>query len=323
MKKVLLLLMFVTFSVEAQSFIENHKIKIDTTEIVQIGSIKQFVDFKGNNKENPILLILHGGPGRSLLQFSDIFTNKLRNDFTIVNWDQRETSKTLDLNSSPNLLTVSLFQQDAVEMVQFLLKKFNRKKIFLVSHSWGSVMGFYLAKNYPDLISAYIPISPVVDCDESSSLSLIVLKKWAKKEKMDVAIEELNTINVPFKTETDFFLFQKWLFVHNEVDGVLTEDFKKNYYKWMETWFPIWKENAKSNLFQIAPEINCPIYFFVGKYDNQTHFKITKKYFKALNAENKKFICLKKSGHTIFNTEPDKVQEEIIKIKSILKLNIQ
>lgn len=129
----------------------------------------------------------------------------------------------------------------------------------------------------------------------------------------NIAAEELQKIKLPFKDKDDFFLAQKWLFVHNGVKGADTEDFKKSYYQWMDTWFPIWKENAETNLFDTVPEIKCPVYFFIGSGDNQSYYTIAEDYYQFLKAKDKKIFWFKESGHTIFNTEPQKLQEIIIK----------
>lgn len=292
---------------------EKKEIRIDTTEAVPIGGIKQVISIKGNNREKPVLLILHGGPGKSLISFSDGFTDKLQNEFVVVNWDQRETGGTLNLNKTKDSLTTDLLKKDALEVVYYLKKKFNQKKIFLLSHSWGSVMGFDIAAKHPELLYVYIPVSPVIDAHKSAVLFVNDLKKWALNTPNNIAAEELQKIKLPFKDKDDFFLAQKWLFVHNGVKGADTEDFKKSYYQWMDTWFPIWKENAETNLFDTVPEIKCPVYFFIGSGDNQSYYTIAEDYYQFLKAKDKKIFWFRESGHTIFNTEPQKFQEIIIK----------
>lgn len=285
---------------------------INTTENVSINGIKQYIAIKGNDVNNPIILFMHGGPGRSIIPFADAFTKQLPDKFIVEQWDQRETGESLKLNSSNEKITVALLQSDALEMVRALLKKYNRKKLYLVSHSWGSVMGFEIAKKHPELFYAYISISPVVDANKGSQLTVNCLKDCAGKTKNDTVLQELSKIKIPYQDTTDIYFAQKWLFAHNEVDGALSEKFKANFYKWLQVWFPVWLENAKSNLFVTAPKIKCPIYFFIGSGDNQTFYTIAEEYYKVLKAKNKKLIWFTKSGHTIFNSEPEKLEQELI-----------
>ncbi len=77
-KSFLLILLSVYFICLSQKNDKINMAKIDTTEVIPIGGIKQFISIKGNNKEKPILLFLHGGPGTSLVAVSEKFTDKLK-----------------------------------------------------------------------------------------------------------------------------------------------------------------------------------------------------------------------------------------------------
>ncbi|ELY2016419.1 alpha/beta hydrolase [Flavobacterium psychrophilum] len=318
MKKTsfLLILLLTSFVCQSQKFENINILKIDTTEIVQIGGIKQFISIKGNNKENPILLFLHGGPGTSLVESSEKFTEKLKNEFVVVNWDQRETGETGKINSVNENLTPEFFKNDAYELIKYVLDKFKHKKLYLVSHSWGSVLGFDIAEKHSELLYAYIPISPIVDQNKASKLTMEMLNNWAIKTKDSNAITELNLVKIPFENQNDLFYSQKWLFIHNGVEFARKEDFKTNYYKWLATWFPIWKKSTENNLFETLRKINCPIYFIEGNGDKLKSHYIVKDYFEFIKAPKKKMFWMKKSGHTVYNSEPEKLQKIIIeKIK--------
>ncbi|MEQ9120422.1 alpha/beta hydrolase, partial [Fulvivirga sp.] len=256
----LLLLLTISFVCHSQSK-DIDLALIDTTEIIHIGGIKQFISIKGSNKKNPILLILHGGPGSSLIESSEKFTDKLISEFVVINWDQRESGETLKINSSNEALTPELFKNDTYELIKYIMNKFRKEKIYLVSHSWGSVLGFDFAEKHPELLYAYIAISPIVNQNRASFLTMEMLKKWANQNHEIDAIRELNLVNLPFENQNDLFYSQKWLFIHNGVEFAKKEDFKKKYYTWMSTWFSIWRESTGGNLFENLPKVECPIYF--------------------------------------------------------------
>src|SRR5262245_34936946 len=61
---------------------------------VPIGGIDQWIQIRGEDRGNPVLLVLHGGPGWP----NAVFTLPLRSwerDFTVVQWDHRGAGKTL------------------------------------------------------------------------------------------------------------------------------------------------------------------------------------------------------------------------------------
>jgi pimeloyl-ACP methyl ester carboxylesterase len=314
MKKILFLLIILSISFVCQSQkTENPNVsKIDTTEIVQIGGIKQFISIKGNDRNKPILLFLHGGPGTSLVAVSEKFTDQLKANFVVVQWDQRETGQTFKLNSTNEKLTAEVFKNDTYELIKYLLEKFKHKKLYLASHSWGSVLGFYIAEKYPELLNAYIPISAIIDQNKGALLTMEMLNKWAQKTNNETAIKELKLVKIPFESKDDLFYSQKWLFVHNGVDFALKDDFRTKYYEWLSIWFPMWIKSVQEKPFETISEIKCPIYFIEGNGDKQKSHYIVKDYFEFIKAPKKKLFWMKKSGHTVFNTEPEKLQKIII-----------
>jgi len=68
---------------------------IDEGKYVELGGIDQWVTIRGENRDNPVLLFLHGGPGDATNPWSyAVFRSWLRH-FTVVQWDQRGTGRTL------------------------------------------------------------------------------------------------------------------------------------------------------------------------------------------------------------------------------------
>jgi pimeloyl-ACP methyl ester carboxylesterase len=302
---------FTSFS----SVIDNDTLALDTTEYVEIGNILQFIKTEASDTANPILLFLHGGPGRTYMGATETFSDSLIEEFIFVQWDQRKTGKTLDTNSVDDPLSVEQMQNDCEQLVLYLLKKYNRKKLFLVSHSWGSVLGFDLAKKHPELVHAYISISPIIDQVKATQLTVKMLKKWAKKENNTVALKELNAIDIPLETKLDLFYQQRWLFIYNGVDFAKRADFRDVYFEWMDMWFPLWNSSVQTDQFTLTPELKCPLFLFEGIGDKQKSHYLVKRYYKSVKAPMKEFVWFKESGHTVFNTEPLKLQMEIIAAK--------
>ncbi len=79
--------------------------KLDYYDTLKIGGINQVVWIKGKANA-PLLLFLHGGPGSSRMAQADLFSNELQQYFRVVQWDQRETGKTLKLNATAGAITL-------------------------------------------------------------------------------------------------------------------------------------------------------------------------------------------------------------------------
>lgn len=283
---------------------------VHTSEAVSIGGIQQWISINGTDDHHPVLLFLHGGPGNSAMGYADKFTSKLQEHFVVVFWDQRESGKTAKLNASPEPISLSLMESDALEMIQYLLARFSQKKIFLMGHSWGGFLGLRMAASHPKLLSAYFAISPMVHQIESEQLALEWMKKSAIERNDRAALDELAMIKIPFENGEQLYCDRKWLAfgMGNKAPG---EAFVET---WAEKWLALYNEASQVNLFLDAPEIKCPVYFLIGSHDYQTYAKLTEQYFKMVKAEKKELFWFTNSSHNLNLTEPGKLQDIVISL---------
>jgi pimeloyl-ACP methyl ester carboxylesterase len=281
----------------------------DREDTLLIGGIKQYITIKTWDTTLPLLLFLHGGPGGSVMGYAEKFTHKLQEHFLVVQWDQRETGRTLDLNASPVPLTVSLFQADTHELIRILLTKFKREKIYLAAHSWGTALGFHIARKYPELLYAYMPIGPMINQLESEKIILGMMKEKAARDGNAVMMKELASVNIPFENGEQLFYHRKWLADFSGSRKKLSKQYVLN---WSATWLAVFNDASKDNLMLSLPAIGCPVYFFAGRNDYQTNSSITQRYFTQLNAPRKALYWFEDSGHSIPSSAPDHMQAVII-----------
>ncbi len=273
---------------------------IDTTELVTINNSKQYIRIKGNDEEKPILLYLNGGPGDSVLKQMDRMFGKLQTEFVVVLWDQRQSGQTTKIKTKNKvLLTQELFQQDTYALVQYLLKKFKKDKLTLVGHSYGTTLGFFMAKNHPELITNFIAVNPMVHQTESERLTLKVLLEKANSDRNTKAINELTQVQIPFKNSEQLYYARKWLFDFDGKRFAKKKAFKKQVLSWAKIWLPLFKEASQDNLLVSAKKLDCPISFIIGKQDYQCNYALTEKYYNQLEAPEKQLIPLEKAGHLI------------------------
>lgn len=287
-------------------------------DTLSVGNIKQVVSYSGN-KDLPLILFLHGGPASSRMKQAAVFSSDLQKSFMVVQWDQRDAGRTLALNKSTVPNTLELMESDTYEVITLLLKKFNRKKLYLVGESWGTVLGFKMAEKHPELLNAYIAFSPVVNQTKSELILLDKLKSEAKEKGDLLAQKELNTVKVPFENYEQIYVLRKWMFDYDgykfsESDLSVLKTFLED---WSKVWLPTWNAAIRQNLFVQLPEIKCPVYFFIGEKDFQTNFNLAKDYFKQLKAPKKDIFFFENAGHSVLTEEAKEVQRIII--EDILK----
>lgn len=120
---------------------------IDQVEKIRVNDSDQYLLYRGNDLDRPIVLFIHGGPGSPLMLFSQAFDGAFLNDFIVVHWDQRNSGKSYDPKLPMKTFSAEQVAKDGLVVVEHLKKKFGRSKVLLVGHSWGSIVGAIMAKN--------------------------------------------------------------------------------------------------------------------------------------------------------------------------------
>lgn len=120
---------------------------------------------RGQNVNNPILLWIHGGPGIAFISLAADFQGRWEKYF-VVQWDQWGAGKTYASNDKElqrRTLNIPQMEQDAVDVANYLRNRFKREKIFVAGHTWGSMLGLWLAHEHPELVYAYVGVGQVIN----------------------------------------------------------------------------------------------------------------------------------------------------------------
>jgi pimeloyl-ACP methyl ester carboxylesterase len=289
--------------------------EIDTTAAISIGGIQHYISIKGKSIDNPILLYLHGGPGAAVSSHSDKVTQQLEAHFIVVHWDQRGSGKTLELNKPDESPTIEIMKQDTEEMLSHLLNRFNRKQIVVLGNSWGTILGFHLAEKFPEKVSAFFAVSPIVNHTKSQEMTLKLLQNHFKTNENTKAVSQLNKVKVPFENAEQMLILHRYETVYNG------EDFSDEQYKqylsyfegWSSQWMPLYQQLYGIDLEKQVPMLKCQVYVLIGDKDLTTHYEVTKGYFDTLKAPQKELYWLKDIGHNIPATDSNTMQKFILR----------
>jgi pimeloyl-ACP methyl ester carboxylesterase len=124
---------------------------------VKVGGIDQWLQLRGEDRGNPVLLVLHGGPGWPNAVFS-LPLRPWERHFTVVQWDHRGAGKTLGRNGKAGSgeMTFARRVADAIEVIEFLRQYLSVEKVVVLAESMGTLTGLPLAKRRPDLFHALV-----------------------------------------------------------------------------------------------------------------------------------------------------------------------
>src|SRR3954462_2644386 len=103
---------------------------VDEGMFVRIGGIDQWLSIRGQLRDNPVVLFLHGGPGLALSPVPRTYFFEWTRHFTVVQWDQRGAGKTFGRSGPVDAaVTIKQIAQDGVEVADWLRTRLHKPKI--------------------------------------------------------------------------------------------------------------------------------------------------------------------------------------------------
>lgn len=122
---------------------------------INIGNVEQWIYIRSENRHNPILFMLHGGPGTGHIGFIRKFQQSLEKHFVVVQWDQRGAGLSYSTNIPLASMNINQLVNDAIEITHYILKLFKRKELYVIGHSWGTILGMLAVSRAPHLYKRY------------------------------------------------------------------------------------------------------------------------------------------------------------------------
>lgn len=295
---------------------------VASLETVNIGGVDQTMLIRGDDTNNPILLYLHSGPGTTEMVSFRSYHRELEKHFTVVIWEQRGTGKSYHHSMPDGSMTIDTMVSDAGEVIQYLLNKFGQQKLFVIGHSWGSLLGILTAQKYPELIYAYVGSGQEVNLSEGERISYRFALDQATKHNNAQAIKELEEINRDddyltikdnYSWYDDLIMQRKWLVkfggeTYSKSNSFLVVpsllpseytlgDFIRFGQGAQFSLKALWPQIMQVNFMKSASSLSIPVYFLQGRHDYNTPSSLVEGYYEALDAPYKELIWFENSAH--------------------------
>ncbi|MGB7588988.1 MAG: alpha/beta hydrolase [Solirubrobacterales bacterium] len=288
----------------------------------RLGGLEQWVMIRGEAIANPPLILLHGGPGFSETGFFRHFNAPLEKSFTVVYWDQRGAGKSFDRDIPRSSMTVEQFISDLDELVGVVCNRLGKTKVAILGHSWGSALGVLYATRFPEKVAAYVGSGQIGDWAAGESATYAWALAEAERRGKHRAVKKLRAIGPPPHSAKDLFTQRTWL---SRLEGRMgaramwdlgrvvlggTEssifDLPGSLRGFRFSIGSMWPEVTRLNLIELAPSLQMPVFFLLGRQDHWVPAEISGAYVDALTAPSKDLIWFEQSGHEPFVDEPHK-----------------
>jgi pimeloyl-ACP methyl ester carboxylesterase len=290
---------------------------------LNLGGVDQWVMMRGANTEsNPILILLHGGPGISETTLWRYFNSlALEQVFTVVYWDQRGSGKSYDPTVNKETMTVQQFIQDLDELVDTVLHRFEKKQVVIFGHSWGSVLGSLYCSKFPKKVHCYIGCGQIGDWATSERETYQFVLEEAEQRFHRRALRELHKVGPPPHDCNGLCTQRKWLselqgdmsiwaalrilYMHLKVSEASVTDLFRFWKVLRFSVDAMWSEVTKINLVKQVSQLDMPTYFLLGRMDHCVSTRNSMEFIDNLKAPRKEVYWFEESHHLPFLDEPD------------------
>jgi pimeloyl-ACP methyl ester carboxylesterase len=298
---------------------------IDERRFVRIGGIEQWITIRGQNRDNPALLILHGGPGAAIAA-PRLFL-AWEHDFTVIQWDQRGAGKSYSRSKAAP--SIDLMVQDALEVCEYARSRLHKNKVILVGHSWGSVLGVRAVKARPDLFDAYVGTGQIVNMqrNEVAAYAGVLAKARARGDRNGVdALEKSGS--PPYRQIRQMGLQRRWAIQYEPglryvpgdgqrglvVDLLTVPDYSLkdivNYFRGVIGGDDFYGQTLDGLMMRVdlpalGTDFSVPVFIVEGAEDDVTPAALARAYFEQITAPRKAFLLIPDAGHMALLTRSD------------------
>jgi pimeloyl-ACP methyl ester carboxylesterase len=296
---------------------------IDEAMYVPIGGTLQWITIRGQDRHNPVILMIHGGPGVTHSGFAVSFV-PWEKAFTIVQWDQPGAGRTFARERRfPRDLTIESMAGDGVSVAEFLRAHLQKDRIIVLGWSWGSILGVHMVQARPDLFAAYVGTGQLVNMQAGEAIVYSRVLALAQGVGNLQAVQELESIGPPpYKTQSELGAQRKWASVlagdKAPIVKIAEVTFLAPRTSLRDAWSSLSGIVASQNHF-LGPtmqgemmkvdlaasyrNIAIPVFVFQGANDDVAPVELAQMYVDTITAPQKQVVLLAGAGHDAIITK--------------------
>jgi pimeloyl-ACP methyl ester carboxylesterase len=304
------------------------KTGIAETMFVPLGGVEQWIQIRGDDRANPVLLFVHGGPGSTEAPVSSLL-RPWEKYFTVVMWDQRDAGKTFAHDGAARDMSLERVAQDGIELSQLLRRRFGKRKIVVLGHSWGTMVGLRMVTLRPELFCAYVGTGQVVSIAQKEPVIYADAMARLRAAHDTDGIAALTAAGEPPYRSADRLMVERSLSARHDIaserdllDNMIPIAlFAPDWSLWdiyASLQAPQYAEaatfdaDASYDARRFATRIALPFFIINGAEDHITPTHLARSYFDAVVAPQKAFVALPGVGHSAVLTAPNAFLHELV-----------
>jgi pimeloyl-ACP methyl ester carboxylesterase len=303
---------------------------------IPVGSAVLAVLVRGNNMNNPVLVILPAGPGFPGIPEADRLEKSLHLEekFTVAYLDPRGCGKSFSPRLPAKSLSLGQMITDTRIVIDAIRKRLNKSEVMLLGFSIGGSIAMLTASSNPEGISAIVAVGPDIVMREAEEYAYSFALEEAARTGNRKAIKQLQKVGPPpHNTVAAFQTRVRWVtqFGGIQQDENFTSLLRKTLGALLscKAYTILDKLNALRginfsqkimlpllsgfDIRQLIIELPVRLFIAQGLHDKAAPAASAEKFFAALNAPaGKRIVYFSHSAHNPHLEEPDKFTTEII-----------
>ncbi|WP_412989900.1 alpha/beta fold hydrolase [Pediococcus siamensis] len=281
-----------------------------------LNGLPQWVTMCGQSRANPLLLVIHGGPGSTYSKFTSA-TCQFATQFTVVHWDQRGAGKTYQKNKVvPHRLQDLV--QDGVQLTRRLKRQFPNTPIILWGSSIGSLTANLMVQQAPNLFALYLASEQMTPTTHQFAFNQAmadtkrwgIAKNWLQQlpfNAHDWTAKQLNQFNIYCglqRTDVANMVFDLFLKTMVQAPDYRIRDIIAFASGMIASYQALHQELDHFNYERLFTQLPIPVIIFQGAHDPITPTVAIRQYFNQIQAPMKKLIIVPQTGHLCLFANP-------------------
>lgn len=300
---------------------------IEEVEALDVNGSRQWISIRGLNRANPVLLVLHGGPGSALMGMTWAYQKPWEDFFTVVNWDQRGVGKSFSPADSARLgptLSPEQLARDAAVVARHIREKLGPRPMVVMGFSYGTSIGPRLVEMHPDWFSVYVGVGQMSNENNEKIIYDEVVRR-ARAKNDTAVLRQLDSI-APYPPTDRRPNYRELNMIRRYgalYDGNWYGKRDLALYYALPAWGPEYTLDEAANVGpamgwmgrhlvdgrngerpRIIERFAVPVVILGGRNDLMTTYAGARAWFDRITAPKKAFITFERSAHFIMFEEP-------------------
>lgn len=320
----------------------------------QVNGTRQHVLLRGENEDNPIVLVIYDGPKAPVASVLSVYHHALEKKFTLAYWEPRGAGRThWENRSHPESAGIRQTVQDMDVVVDLLCRQFNKNKVFLLTYSWSCPLGWEYATSHAGKVTGWIGVGPYVEplpqpILYSSAEALLRLREQGE----EAVAEEMEMLRAELAKSADLreFGYERWQQLESltergvpngDAPGCWTKlwrtvtapqsDWRDVRSEWMEHFSPATAFAIRLPYMESLTDASVmrkdsfpavPVTFVVGELDTGAPWEPVQEFVEEQNASSIRLERLPDRGHHMLEENPDQVTDLLLTVLTEMRAEI-